>query len=268
MAVSTRLKVRSQAAWWSAVGVVSVALALTGTPPASADESSLSQRYHSIRGSVYSKRLRRVEDNGFGARLKLQLSAAVLKYESLGEFLDPDTVHFQSIGVRPRVNFEFPTRWRHIAFVPSAEISLTHQFDTGRNLLSGALTAAVRYQRDRERSRVVSVLSAKYGTRYDEDGLNLDDYFRLKLSGRFRQNLKWKIGEHTTTISPFASVSYFFDELELGVVEELTNSVNRQLEIGLTFSTLPRMRLWKIKVPEIDVSFIYGDDYSGIKVRF
>ncbi len=227
-----------------------------------------SESYRSVRGSVYSKRLTRLNDHGYGTKLKLQLSAAVYKYDSIDQVLDPDTRHFQSFGIRPRINFAIPTRWRNITFAPSLELALTRQFDLEKTLLSGAVTAAVRYENKRKESRTVSTASLKYGTRYDEEGLNLDDYLKFSLRARSRHNLNWSIGEHTATVAPFASASYFLDDLELGTAEEIVAEITREYEIGLTFSTLPRMRLWKIKVPEVDISFTFADGVQGFKIRF
>jgi len=44
-------------------------------------------------------------------------------------------------------------------------------------------------------------------------------------------------------------------------------SLDKQLEVGLLFSTFPRIKVLKIKVPQVKVSFVYGEDFMGFKLR-
>jgi len=208
-----------------------------------------------------------LETDGYASRFKLNLTTAVLRYRTIDEFLDPDTIHFESLGIKPQLNFVVPTRWENVQFLPSMDLSLVHNFEIEQYLFAGGVTAALRYDDVKEKSRVLSTLSLSYGTRHELDGLNLSDYLRLRLLGQLRQNMKLKIGKHATTIAPFASISYFLDKLEFGIDDELTYKLDRQFEIGLIFSTLPRMRIWKIKIPELKISYVVGEDVSGIKIR-
>jgi len=226
-----------------------------------------SERYYSLRASVYKKHFTDYEKDGYYSGLKLRLSAAVYNYDTFDQLLDPDILHLQSYGLRPRFSFKYPTKWENVTFQPGTEFAVTRQNELGKTLISGSVSGALDYDDLREESRIGSTVGLKYGTRYDEDGLNLDDYLSFSVSARYRQNLKWTIKDNVTTITPFVTLSYFLDELELGAVEELITEIERRYELGITLSTLPRIRLWKIKVPEIKFSFIFGDGVKGFKIR-
>ena len=238
--------------------------------PAVAEETpdKTSERYHSLRGTVYKKTLTSLEEDGYRTRFKIKLSAAVYKYDTIGQVFDSDLLHLQSYGLRPGISFRVPTRWENIDFIPSVNVAITYQNELGKTLVSGSIYAGFDYEQLFDQSLFGTTVGIKYGTRYDEDGLNLDDYVEFKVSARFRKNLKWTIGEHITTATPFVSASYYLDELELGTVDELVTEIERRYSIGVTFSTLPRKKLWKIKIPEIKLSYSFGDNVTGFKIRF
>ena len=244
---------------------------LLGPSITSAQEAveGTSDRTWSLRGSVYSKRHASIEEQGYGAKFKLELSVAIYRFESLEDFLDEDAeIRFNSIGIRPKYQLEFPTRLKHVTFIPTAEIQLTHRLDLDKNLLSGALSGQLRYDNDHRAGNLVAYASLKYGTRYDNDGLNLDDYLRLKLKAKLNRGLDWSIGEHAMEIRPFASGSYFLDELDIGSSEDLVNEISEQYEIGFEIGSNPRMKLWKVRIPEIEISYVFGDGIRGFKIRF
>jgi hypothetical protein len=172
------------------------------------------------------------------------------------------------MGRSPFLHVRIPTRWENIDFIPSLNLGITYQNELGKTLVSGSVYAGFDYKQLIEESLIGTTGGIKYGTRYDEDGLNLDDYVEFKVSARFRKNLKWTIGEHITTATPFVSASYYLDELELGAVDELATEIERRYSIGAAFSTLPRKKLWKIKIPEIKLSYSFGDKVTGFKIRF
>jgi hypothetical protein len=228
-----------------------------------------SDKTSSIRGSIYSKRYARIEQQGYGAKFRLELSVAVYRINSLEDLLDDDTkLRFNSIGLRPKYQLDFPTRIKHVNFIPTAEMQLTHRFDLNKNLLSGALSGMFRYDNDNKAGNLVAYASLKYGTRYDQDGLNLDDYLRFKLKAKLNHGLDWRVGKHAMELRPFASGSYFFDEFDVGVTKDLVNHIEKTYEIGVELGSEPRMYLWKVRIPEIEISYIFGDGVRGLKIRF
>lgn len=183
--------------------------------------SSGSSSYHSLRASIYSQDFGDLETKGYSSRFKFYLTTALLKYDTLDEYFDAKSLHIRSVGIRPQINFVFSTRWEHITVIPSLEMSIIRDYDVGKYLMSGSVAASFRYDNLREVSYLVSAVTLKYGTRYDVDGINNSDYFSLTLFGQLRQNMKWTIAGRTTTVTPFASISYFFDELEYSLEDDI-----------------------------------------------
>ena len=227
-----------------------------------------SDSYTSIRGSVYKKRLARASEDGYDASFKLQLSTSIYTYKSLDDLLDKDTSHFNSLGVRPTMQLIFPTRWDNVSFIPSAEVQLTNRFDLGKTLLSGAVSGQFRYEDQKKDGYLISYGSLKYGTKYDEDGLNQSDYLRLKLKATFNRSLNWSIGAHAQSVIPFVAAAYYLSDPKIGESEENFTKIENEYEIGLAFGSEPRIKLWGVRIPEIQISYTFGDNVNGFKIRF
>jgi hypothetical protein len=183
-----------------------------------------SDQYISVRGSIYKKNLAKLDEQGYGAYFKLRLSTSIYKYRSLDEFFFEDIEHFNSLGLRPTLDFEFSTPWQGIQFEPSIDIQATRRFDIEQSLLSGSAAATLRYRDQKKHGKFEAHTTLQYGTRYDQDGLNFDDYVRFKIGTSLNRGLDWKIGNHVMQMTPFASASYFLDDLEIGVSEEFSTA--------------------------------------------
>ena len=105
--------------------------------PAEPASDNRSDRYTSVRGSVYKKRLARASEDGYDASFKLQLSTSIYTYKSLDDLRDEETLHFNSLGVRLTMQLVLPTRWENVSFIPSAEAQLTRRFDLEKNITFG-----------------------------------------------------------------------------------------------------------------------------------
>jgi hypothetical protein len=44
--------------------------------------------------------------------------------------------------------------------------------------------------------------------------------------------------------------------------------LEHQYEVGISFSTDPVIRLWKIKLPWIALSYRFGDVFTGVRLYF
>ena len=64
-----------------------------------------------------------------------------------------------------------------------------------------------------------------------------------------------------------AALCKFIDDLALVTESGALFEVDRQYEIGFEFGTEPRMRLWGIPLPKLKISYVFGDDFKGIKLR-
>ena len=233
-------------------------------PPPEAPINTSSDKAHSFRGSIYKKTLKRIENDSYDAEFKLRLSLAVYEPKFLNDIVN---LKFRSYGLRPRISFKVPTPVKNVSFVPSIEAAATYEKEQRDWLYSGSIFVGFDYDNEREDSNIGGTVAVKYGSRYDDDGFNPSDYLEFLVVGRFRQNLKWKIKEHTTTLNPFAQASYFLDNLEYGTDDLVTGDRRRRYEVGIKWSTLPRMRVLGVRVPEFRISYYFGDGVRGFKFR-
>ena len=196
------------------------------------------------------------------------MSTTIYRYKSLDDLLNPQTTHFNSVGIRPTIQLTYPTRWEHVRFIPSAEVQLTRRLDLDTTLLSGSVSGQLRYENDISAGFLTTYGSLKYGTRYDSDGLNQDDYVRLKFKAALDRSLGWKIKEHTQYIVPFVSASYFFNDFQFGDNQGNFTDVDTEYELGIKLASKPRMKLGKVRVPELQLSIVIAEDVKGLKIRF
>lgn len=253
--------------WLSvALGLVCIGLCLPISTLAQQQQDD-KQEYISVRIDFWSKRLRRVETDGSGLRLKLALSTALFRYRTLDDLLDPDTEHINALGLRLKSEFEYPTGMRNIAFVPDLELALNRSLDTSNRLLSAAATGAFLYRHNGDPNHIRVKAGIKYGTRYEMDGLNFDDYVELSLRINLKRLHWFKTGQRRLTVTPFGEIKHFADNLEFETASGSIFDVDRQYELGLEFSTDPRKKLWGIPLPKVGLSYVFGDDFKGVKLR-
>lgn len=234
-------------------------------PPTTAD--NVDQRYTSIRIDVYSKYFKKVEENNWGLRLRLKATAAIYKYEAFSDLVDPEIDHFQSVGMRPKLEFNFPLPIENLSFAPNIELAWNYMLDSHQNLISGSAAVGLQYLKKGDQKDLFARLEAKYGTRYLEDGQNLDDFVELSIEAELRRGIQFNMGKRKLSLTPIGKISNFIDELEFITDSGIPFGVDRTYEIGLNINTLPKLRIGSIKLPDLRISYIFGEDFKGIKIR-
>ncbi len=225
------------------------------------------QEYVSVRIDVWSRRYKTVEEDGSGLRLKLALSTAVFRYRTLSDLLDPDTEHINALGARTKLEFEYPTSVTNVSFVPELELAMNRSLDTSNRLASAAASAALLHRRNGDPNDIRTRLRAKYATSYELDGLNFEDYVELSIRVDLKRLFAFDIGQRRLTFRPFGEVTRYLEDLEFKTERGSLFQIDRQYEIGLEISTDPRKKLWGVAVPKLRISYAFGDDFKGIKVR-
>ena len=224
------------------------------------------QDYISIRIDVWSKNYKTFAEHGSKLKLKVAISTALYRYQSLDELFDKDTEHINALGVRPKLEFEYLTPVKNVFFVPDLEAAINRSLDTSNKVLAGAAEAALLYRKNGDDNFKVKV-GIKYGTEYEQDGLNFDDYLELNLRVDLKRLNGFNMGNRRLTITPFGEIKNFVDDLEFETESGRLFQVDRQYELGLEFNTDPRKKIWGIALPKLKISYAFGDDFRGIKIR-
>lgn len=242
-----------------------------GWSPAAAqtdtDEEAEEQKYVSIRIDVYSHTFSKIADDGSGLKFKLALSTALYRYETLDDLFDRDIEHINALGVRPKLEFEYLTPVKNVVFVPELELALNRSLDTSNKVLAAAAEAAALYRRNGDDNNFKVRTGVKYGSQFEQDGLNLSDYVEINLRVDLKRLHGFKMGERRLTITPFGEVKNFVDDLEFKTESGAIFEVRRQYELGFEFNTEPRKKIWGIALPKLRISIAAGDDFRGIKLR-
>lgn len=221
----------------------------------------------SIRFGVWSKRYRGLSEDGFGLRAKLQLSGSVYRFRTIDELSNRDREVINSIGVRPSVEFELATPVENVRFIPSFDLAFNEALETGNRLLSGAVEGGFIHRIGGDPDDIESRIGLKYGSDYELDGLNFDDYLELNLRVRFRNLGIYESSKRRYVARPFVEISRFVDDIEFRLEDGTLFDVDTTAELGLSFGTDPRFRIFGIKAPEIRISYVFGGDFRGVRIR-
>ena len=62
-------------------------------------------------------------------------------------------------------------------------------------------------------------------------------------------------------------ISNFIDDLEFITERGSILNVDRKYEIGFRINTFPKLRIGSLKLPDLRISYIFGDNFKGIKIR-
>ena len=250
-----------------AIAALGVSPSLSMAQQTAVDGDAEKQDYISVRIDVWSKNYRTVEEDGSKLKLKVAISTAVYRYESLDELLDRDIEHINALGVRPKLEFEYLTPLQNIFFVPELEAAVNRSLDTSNKVLAGAAEAALLYRKNGDDNDFKIKVGFKYGTEYEQDGLNFDDYLEANLRVDLKRLLGFNLGSRWLTITPFGEIKNFIDDLEFETESGRLFEVDRQYELGLEFNTDPRKKIWGVALPRLKISYAFGDDFRGIKIR-
>ena len=147
------------------------------------------------------------------------------------------------------------------------ELAINHSFDTRSKLLAGAATAAWLFRNKGSDADFNARVGVKYATVSEDDGLNFDDYVELSLRVGLRQMKGFSLGGRRLTIRPFGEFKHYADELRFETESGALFDVNRQYELGIEFGAEPRKRIWGVTLPSLKISYAFGDDFRGIKIR-
>jgi len=204
------------------------------------------------------------DDDNWGLRLRLVVYAGVYDF-TLDNAIDFN-YRFQSLAATPGVEFLLPVGKGWI-LKPFAEIGYGRDFD---NALSyGVWSAGLRTIATWpvKKWNLSLGTKAQYLSTFTSTVAELDAYGQIMLGCDARHPVPFTIGGHQGDISGYyirqQYVDAVIDREETDPLEiEYTN------EIGLTFGTDPRVKLWFVKLPRIGLGYRWGPNVKGVRLNF
>ena len=200
----------------------------------------------------------------WGLRVRLVLYAGIYDFD-LDQAIDLD-LRFQSLAATPGVEFLVPVGKGWI-LKPFAEIGYGHDFDNdlGFGVWSVGMRTIVTWP--------VSSWYLSFGTKFQylstftADLAFADDYGEIRLGFDARHPLPFTIGGHQADISGYYIrrqwVDAFIAKEDVDPLE-----IKHTNELGFTFGTTPRVKLWFIPLPRIGLGYRWGPNLKGIRLNF
>ena len=204
------------------------------------------------------------EDRKWGLRLRMVVYAGVYDF-TVTDIADLD-LKFNSLGATPGVEFLVPlgTSW---VLKPFTEVGYLYDYENklGFGVWSVGMRTIATWP--------VKQFDLSFGTKLQyfstfTSGLELaDDYGEIRLGFDARHPLRFTIQGAQADLSLFFVRRQYlnaiinrddFDPLEVRYTNEL----------GFTFGTTPRAKLWFLKLPRVGLGYRWGPNSRGIRLNF
>jgi hypothetical protein len=204
------------------------------------------------------------DDDDWGLRLRLVLYAGVYDF-TVEEAIDLE-FRFQSLAATPGVEFLVPVGKGWI-LKPFAEVGYGRDFDNslGFGVWSIGMRTIATWP--------VKEWHLSFGTKlqflstFKSDFELADEFGEIRLGFDARHPLPFAISGSQADLSSFfirrQYVDAFVDREDVDPLEiRYTN------EIGFTFGTAPRIKLWFFRLPRIGLGYRWGPNIKGFRLNF
>ncbi len=208
--------------------------------------------------------VRQLGERPWGLRVYLPISLGSYELEAstdIGDFFD----RIQSIAVVPGVEFLVPVGDRWVV-KPFAEVGVGNDSvsDTTHVLYSAGVRAVADFE-----PRPFDVMfggAIRYRNNTTSEAVE-NWYSTVEVGADAQLPLGFSVGSNTAHGGLYAIMRHFTD-LKFELVTEGPIDIEWNYEVGLSFSTDPVLRLWKIKLPWIALGYRFGDRQTGVRLNF
>lgn len=208
--------------------------------------------------------VRSLDEKPWGLRVYLPISFGTYELEAatdVGDFVD----RIGSIAVVPGVEFLLPVGQRWVV-KPFAEVGVGDDSvsDTTQVLYSAGLRARAEFE-----PRPFDVMfggAFRYRNNTTSQAVK-NWYSTVEVGADAQLPLGFSLGSRAAHGGLYAIMRHFTD-LEFELITNGPINIEWNYEVGLSFSTEPVLRLWKIKLPWIALGYRFGDRQSGVRLNF
>jgi hypothetical protein len=251
------------------------ALLVLATPPASAQELELQPLFLILAEAeaatdvdasslqVYrmpvSFTLRSFEQHRWGLKLRLPLSVGAHDLRAstdVGDFAE----RVETVSVAPGLELLLRTSDRWVV-KPFAEVSLTDASSSTSTGTLYSLGLRARGQYTLDRHVVTAGVAARYSSNRSSR-VRIEDYTTVEAGADIQWPLRRHFGGHRVRVGGYAILRYFPD---LDLPSSLDQGAREVFELGVSFSTVPRVALWKLELPWIGIGYRHGGPFRGIR---
>jgi hypothetical protein len=210
-------------------------------------------------------RLRADDAGPFGIRLSIKTTLGFYDFapQDLVEFEFPDSLGTLSVIPGAELRFQVSERWQLKPFLDYGIAWDTETDDTVWVLGTG-LRARAEYP---WKQRSMVWWNELIYAMNSETGLDpFTDFARLRTKFEVRQPAGFSVGGQETAFAPYVTLDYYFDEvvLERPLLDPVL--VRERYEIGLTWGTSERAKVWIISLPRVGLGYRFGQDLSTVRL--
>ena len=211
--------------------------------------------------------IRSPETHPWGLRLRVPISFGIynLDFEDFLGGIDSERV--RSTTVVPEAEFLIPlgNRW---TLKPSVGLGLGKDFHGGQTVLLGTSKLRGVYTRPWKNLIFTFAAGAEYSFSDSRDGLYDDDYARVEVGLDTLIPFGLEVGKRRVDFSLYVLGRHYFRELVFGQVLDQPIVIEQEGEVGITFGSTPRPRIWRLPIPRLLIGYRFGEGLRGIRIKF
>ena len=193
----------------------------------------------------------------------------IYDFETIDDILDFDLERINIFAITTKIDGDFYVpKLKHVYFTPYHEIQVTYDIADDSFLYGTKTSARFTFTEPGVNENFSVSVGATYGSSFSENALNPDAYVNASIEFRTKHSLGLQMGKYHFTASPSFKMRYYLNGLTMESPSGSTFDIVDRYEIGVKFGTDPRMKIWKLKIPRIRVTYDFSEDFSGVKIKF
>lgn len=208
--------------------------------------------------------LRRLEDKPWGLRITMPISFGTYELESATDIGDV-VESIRSVAIIPGVEALLPAGERWL-LRPFAEVGIGDDSRTGESHLLYAAGIRARGEYAARPFELMAGAAFRYRSAGGSEVVN-GWYSTVEAGFDAQLPLGFAVGSRQARGGAYAIARYFPD-LELVLSGDALLQIEWGYELGVSFSTDPVLRVWKIKLPWIGLGYRFGDKTQGVRLSF
>lgn len=211
--------------------------------------------------------IRSPEEHRWGLRLRVPISFGIYNLKFLDFLEGIESERLRATTVVPEVEFLVPLskRW---TLKPRIGAGLGKDFHGGQTILLGTTKLQAVYTNPWRNLLFTFGSGVEYSFSNSRDGLYDDDFARVEIGLDTLIPFGLDVGSRRVDFSLFIIGRHYFRELIFGQVLDEPIVVEEEYEVGFTFGSTPRPRIWKFKVPRLLIGYRFADDFRAIRIKF
>lgn len=211
--------------------------------------------------------VRSPEEHPWGLRLRVPISFGIYNLEILDFLEGIETERVRAATVVPELEFLVPLsdRW---TLKPRLGFGLGKDFHGGQTILLGTSRLQGVYTRLWRNLLFTFGSGVEYSFSDSRDGLYDDDYARLEIGLDTLIPFGLDVGSRRVDFSLFVIGRHYFRELIFGQVLEDPVVIEQEGEIGITFGSTPKPKIWKFRIPRFLIGYRFGENLRAVRVKF